>query len=203
MMSKTHLTVGIAAALAAAPATTEGLFYALIGGSIGSMICDIDRSSEGTVRDAGVGWLITAVVSIAAWMKESIFSGVGFTYRDLISDPWKLICLAFLIGMYLFAITGAHRGFSHSFLMLFCSFFFIFFISRRASLFYAIAFLTHIILDVLNKRPVRVFYPMKKGFCLYWFYCDGTANNVLMLLGAAAVVALLFFKFGISVINFV
>ena len=111
MMSKTHLTVGIAAALAAAPATPEGLKYALIGGSIGSMICDIDRSSEGTVRDAGVGWLITAVVSIAAWMKESIFTGAGPTYRDLLSDPWKLICFVFLIGLYLFAISGAHRGF--------------------------------------------------------------------------------------------
>lgn len=203
MMSKTHLSIGIAAALAAAPATSEGLFYALIGGSVGSMICDIDRSSEGTVRDAGVGWLITAVVSIAAWMKENIFSGIGFTYRDLLSDPWRLICLVFLIGLLLFAISGAHRGFSHSLLMLVCSFFFIFFISRRASLFYAIAFLTHIILDVLNKRPVRVLYPMKKGFCLYWFYCDGTANSILMLAGAAAVVALLFFKFGISLINFV
>ena len=203
MMSKTHLSVGIAAALAVAPATSEGLFYALLGGSIGSMICDIDRSSEGTVRDAGVGWLITAVVSIAAWMKKSIFSGVGFTYRDLVSDPWKLICLAFLIGMYLFAISGAHRGFSHSLLMLVCSFFFIFFISRRMSLFYGIAFLTHIILDVLNKRPVKVLYPMKKGFCLYWFYCDGTTNNILMLAGTAAVIALLFFKFGISLVNFV
>ncbi len=203
MMSKTHLSVGIATALAAAPATSEGLFYALIGGSVGSMICDIDRSSEGTVRDAGVGWLITAVISISAWMKESIFSGTGFTYRDLLSNPWQLVCFAFLIGLLLFAISGAHRGFSHSLLMLFCSFFFIFFISRRASLFYAIAFLTHIILDVLNKRPVRIFYPMKKGFCLYWFYCDGTANNVLMLLGTAAVIALLFFKFGISLIKFV
>ena len=203
MMSKTHLTVGIAAALAAAPATTEGLFYALIGGSIGSMICDIDRSSEGTVRDAGVGWLITAVISVAAWLKENVFSGIGFTYRDLLSNPWQLVCVVFLIGLFLFAISGAHRGFSHSFLMLFCSFFFIFFISRRASLFYAIAFLTHILLDILNKRPVRVLYPMKKGFCLYWFYCDGTANNILMLAGTAAVIALLFFKFGISLINFV
>ena len=203
MMSKTHLTIGIAASLAAAPATPEGLKYALIGGSIGSMICDIDRSSEGTVRDAGVGWLITAVVSAAAWMKESIVAGTGPTYRDLLSDPWKLICFAFLIGLYLFAISGAHRGFSHSLLMLCCSFFFIFFISRRMSLFYAIAFLTHIILDVLNKRPVRVLYPMKKGFCLYWFYCDGTANNVLMLAGTAAVIALLFLKFGISLVKFV
>lgn len=203
MMSKTHLSIGIAAALAVAPATSEGLYYALIGGSIGSMICDIDRSSEGTVRDAGVGWLITAVISAAVYLKETVFSGIGFTYRDLISNPWQLVCVVLLIGLLLFAISGAHRGFSHSLLMLACSFFFLFFISRRASLFYAIAFLTHILLDVLNKRPVRVLYPMKKGFCLYWFYCDGTANSVLMLAGAAAIIALLFLKFGISVLNFV
>ena len=203
MMSKTHLSVGIAAALVAAPATPEGLKYALIGGSIGSMICDIDRSGEGTVRDNRVGWLITAVLSAGIYLRETIFTGTGVSFRDLLSNPWQFICFGLLIGLYLFAINGAHRGFSHSLLMFFCSFFFIFFISRRTSLFYGVAFLTHMILDVLNKRPVRILYPMKKGFCLYWFYCDGLANRILLLLGSAAIVALLFLKFGISVVNFV
>ena len=198
MMSKTHLSVGLAAALAVAPPTNEGLYYALIGGSIGSMICDIDRSSEGTVRDSGVTWLITAVIMIAAYLKQSIFSGSGITYRDLLSNPWQLISLAFLVGLLLFAINGAHRGFSHSFMMFFCSFFFMFFLCRRASLFYAVAFLTHIFLDILNKRPVRIFYPAKKGFCLYWCYCDGTVNQLLLACGSIAVVLLLFYKFGIS-----
>ena len=203
MMSKTHLSVGIAAALVAAPATPEGLKYALIGGSIGSMICDIDRSGEGTVRDNRVGWLITAVLSAGIYLRETIFTGTGVSFRDLLSNPWQFICFGLLIGLYLFAINGAHRGFSQSLLMFFCSFFFIFFISRRTSLFYGVAFLTHMILDVLNKRPVRILYPMKKGFCLYWFYCDGLANRILLLLGSAAIVALLFLKFGISVVNFV
>ena len=202
MMSKTHLSIGIAAALAVAPATSEGLYYALIGGSIGSMICDIDRSSEGTVRDAGVGWLITAVISAAVYLKETVFSGIGFTYRDLISNPWQLVCVVLLIGLLLFAISGAHRGFSHSLLMFFASSFFVFCISRRTSLFYAAAFLTHLLLDVLNRRPVRLLYPMRKGFCLDWFYCDGLANRILMLLGTAASAALLFCKFGIRPENF-
>lgn len=203
MMSKTHLSIGIAASLAVAPPTSEGLRYALIGGALGSMICDIDRSSEGTVRDTRLGWLITAIVSIAAYMRETFLSGAGFSYRDLISNPWQLVCFALLIGLLIFAINGAHRGFSHSLLMFLCSSFFMFSISRRTCLFYAVAFLTHLLLDVLNKRPVKLLYPMKKGFCLDWFYCDGLANRILMLLGSAAIVALLFYKFGIQLVNFV
>ncbi len=203
MMSKTHLSVGIAVSLAIAPPTTEGLYYALIGGSLGSMICDIDRSSEGTVRDSRVGWLITAIISAGTWLKQTIFSGTGVTYRDLLSNPWQLVCFALLIGLLLFAINGSHRGFSHSLLMFCCSSFFMFSISRRTSLFYAAAFLTHILLDLMNKKPVKILYPMKKGYCLDWFYCDGIANKILMLLGGAAIAAILFCKFGIKTINFI
>ena len=202
MMSRTHLSIGIAASLALAPATPEGLRFALIGGSLGSMICDIDRSSEGTARDKSIGWLIAGIISAAAWLRETVFAGTGDTYRELLSDPWRLVCVAMLGGLLLFAINGAHRGFSHSLLMFFASSFFVFCISRRTSLFYAAAFLTHLLLDVLNKRPVRLLYPMRKGFCLDWFYCDGLANRILMLLGTGASAALLFCKFGIRPENF-
>ena len=65
MMSKTHLAVGIVASLAAAPPTKEGLCYALMGGAIGSLICDIDRSSERPSRDVKQGWAIAFTIFFA------------------------------------------------------------------------------------------------------------------------------------------
>ena len=50
------------------------------------------------------------------------------------------------------------------------------------------------LLDVLNKRPVRIFYPAG-GICLGWFYADGLANRILLLAGTAAAAGLLMVKF--------
>ena len=194
MMSKTHIAVGIAAALAAAPASVEGLNYALMGGAIGSLICDIDRSSERPSRDVRQGWGIAFTVFFAGFMHESYAYWQAFKAENLLGNPLRLIFLGLLIVLLLFAIHGAHRDFSHSLLMFAASTVLIFLISRQTSLFYAIGFLTHLVLDVLNKKPVRVFYPAK-GVCLGWFYADGIANRVLLLLGAAACVAMLILKF--------
>ena len=197
MMSKTHLSVGIAASLALAPATPEGLTYALMGGAIGSLICDVDRNAERPTKDHKQGWLISFTIFFAAFMHESYSYWQTFRVRNLLTDPLRLICFFAFLLLLLFAINGAHRGFSHSILMFLTSSVLVYFISPQTSLFYGAGFLTHILLDLLNKRPVRVFYPAK-GICLSLFYVDGTANRVLMLLGTAAVAAILFLKFGVT-----
>ena len=194
MMSKTHLAVGIAACLAAAPATAEGLSYALMGGAVGSLICDIDRSSERPSRDVKQGWVLAFTVFFAGFMHESYVYWQTFKAEHLLLDPLKVACLGLLLVLYLFAIFGAHRGFSHSLLMCIGSSVLIFYLNRQTCLFYLIGFLTHLLLDILNKKPVRIFYPAG-GFCLGWFYADGLANRILLLAGTAAAAGLLMVKF--------
>ncbi|MBQ6517242.1 MAG: metal-dependent hydrolase [Anaerolineaceae bacterium] len=194
MMSKTHIAVGLAASLAAAPATKEGLSYALMGGAIGSLICDIDRSSERPSRDVKQGWGISLTVFFVAFMHRSYAYWQTFKAENILSNPLLLVCLGLLAVLLLFAINGAHRGFSHSLLMCAASAFLIYFISKQTCLFYITGFLTHLLLDVLNKKPVRVFYPAK-GICLGWFYADGLANSIILLLGCAADAAILMLKF--------
>lgn len=196
MMSKTHLAVGIAACLAAAPPTAEGLCYALMGGAAGSIVCDVDRSSERPSRDLKQGWGLAFTIFFAAFMHESYTNWRTFAAENLLAYPMRLVCIALLIVLLLFAVNGAHRGFSHSLLMFIFSFALIFLISRQTSLFYGIGFLTHLLLDVLNKKPVRIFYPAK-GICTNWFYADGLANRILVWLGTAACTALLILKFHI------
>ncbi len=200
MMSKTHLAVGIAASLAAAPPTKEGLCYALMGGAIGSLICDIDRSSERPSRDVKQGWAIAFTIFFAGFMHESYTYWQTFKAEHLLSDPLKVGCLGLLLVLFLFSIHGAHRGFSHSLLMCLGSSVLIFFLSKQTCMFYIVGFLTHLLLDVLNKKPVRVFYPAR-GVCLGWFYADGLANRVLLLLGTAGIAAALILKFRLIVIR--
>ncbi|MBR6089563.1 MAG: metal-dependent hydrolase [Anaerolineaceae bacterium] len=195
MMSKTHLAVGLAASLAAAPATSEGLCYALMGGAIGSLVCDIDRSSERPTRDIKQGWAIAFTVFFAAFMHGSYVEWQQFRAERLFSNPLMILRLGLLVVLLLFAVNGEHRGFSHSLLMCAGTSVLIYFISRQTCLFYIIGFLSHLILDVMNRKPVKVFYPAK-GICLGWFYADGLMNKVLLLAGTAGVSILLAMKYG-------
>ena len=54
---------------------------------------------------------------------------------------------------------------------------------------FAIAFASHVLLDMMNKRSVRLFYPAKKGICLGWFYADRLANKAIAAGGTIWMIA--------------
>ena len=54
---------------------------------------------------------------------------------------------------------------------------------------FAIGFLSHIGLDLLNKKPVQVFFPVKsRRMCLGWCYANRLANKFLLALGVLGAV---------------
>ena len=73
MMSKTHIAIGVATAIAINnPQTGFEWCATLIGSSIGSIICDIDSRSRPNMRDALWGRIIAMVVSIMAVIVDFI-----------------------------------------------------------------------------------------------------------------------------------
>ena len=52
----------------------------------------------------------------------------------------------------------------------------------------AAGFLSHMVLDLLNKKPVEIFYPYKKGVCLRLFSADGLANRLICTVSLVFVV---------------
>ena len=79
---------------------------------------------------------------------------------------------------------SGHRGFSHSLLALALETACLQLVFPVAALPFAAAFGSHLMLDITNKKSVRIFYPVKKGVCLGWFYADRLANKVVAALGA-------------------
>ena len=185
MMSKTHLAIGLSAALAAAPASVEGMCYALMGGAIGSLICDIDRAIPNPTEDFKQGWIIACTVFSVGFLHESSELWQKFKMEYIFSNPIHLISLGVLLILFLIAAHSKHRGFSHSLLFFALSTTAVFFINRQTSLFYGIGFLTHLVLDLINKKPVQIFFPAK-GFCLKLCYADGILNQILMYGGFIA-----------------
>ena len=81
-----------------------------------------------------------------------------------------------------------HRKFSHSLIAMILFTIPLLFINNTIAVAFIIAFISHIVLDIMNKRGVYIFYPKDKGYCLKWFYADKIANSVFLVIGILAIV---------------
>ncbi len=193
MLAKTHLAVGYASALLfTQPSTARELVLCLGFSTIGSLISDIDATTSESKKE--LSKVIAAVVVACC----AIFAGDYFLHTNIISrfnsneNLMKLIFGFFiLLIICIFGERQPHRSFMHSILGLAAiSGCFSFFLPQAAE-YIAISMTSHILIDLLNKKKISLFYPKKKpriGFGLC--YSDGIINSVMFLAGSAASIAL-------------
>ncbi|MBR3017995.1 MAG: metal-dependent hydrolase [Clostridia bacterium] len=192
MMSRTHLAVGMAAALAVCrPDNLGGIFAAVIGGASGGVFCDIECDAGQPMRDALLGRMnaggITAVLLAADWLlKTGVWAGILSQSAASLGTGLVAFIITFLIGR-----LCRHRGFTHSLLFVFLISYGLFCFSPDIGIPALIGGLSHLLLDTLNKKPVPWFFPIGRGFCLRLFYANRTANTVFLWAGFAASVALI------------
>ena len=177
MMGKTHLFIGAASALAcAAPYTKEGCLAAIIGGTVGGIISDIDIKSKPTKMMA-LG--IVAVSLLVDWIVDG---GILAYMRNCNRENLLIgICLFMIL-----CVIGAfqdHREFTHSLFALCLFSFSVGLFCRPVFPAFAVGFASHILLDILNKKPLRLFFPSQKGVCLRLCYADKTADKIFLTLG--------------------
>ena len=87
-----------------------------------------------------------------------------------------------------------HRSFMHSLVagfMLNCC---VNIVYPDAGPYFAVAFLSHLALDLLNYKRVKIFWPLKKGYSLRFCSADGWVNRLLLWLGPIALAAELIFS---------
>ena len=192
MLSRTHIAAGVAASLAVLqPATAVGCLAAVAGGAVGGIICDVDARSSEFARDARQGQVIAAVV-VAAVIAADLAGGFGFCARIIERlDPNAVLGVASIAAIGYLGSRSAHRTFAHSLLALglYCIA-----LSMAAPALvapFALGFASHIALDALNKQPIQLLFPLKRGFCLGVCRSDGLANRVLAVLCALAAAGLL------------
>ena len=193
MMSKTHITVGIAIALAACrPSDTAGILASIAGGAIGGILCDIECKSTPQMRDALTGRVIAAGIAGAmlladTLLKTGILSGILSRERIyLIAGAIVLFATCF-IGR-----RSEHRTFTHSLLYVALITVGFFCISPDLALPVLAGGLSHLAIDTLNKKPVPWLYPLRKtGICFKLCYASKTGNTILMWAGLIASIILL------------
>ena len=184
MLAKAHITIGLAAAFTImGPDTAAESLPVIAGASLGCLICDIDCENKAE-KTGSSHWRLVMTAAAAAALAEDFLLDAGM-WRTF-GQNGNYLWFAGLAGFVLtctFASISSHRGFSHSLLALVLETASLYLIFPMAAEPFAIAFISHLILDLMNKRPVRLLYPAEKGFRLGWFYADRIADKVFTGIG--------------------
>ena len=186
MMGKTHLFMGItAAAVLTQPDTAGECLAAVIGGSVGGVLSDIDVKPGKGSRDDPDARVMAAGLCVLALMLDHLVGGgiLAELYacgRERLYLGLGMLSLLCFVGYF-----QPHREFTHSFLALVLFSGTVGLFSRMLQPAFAAGFLSHIVLDLLNKKSVRLLFPIGTGFCLKLCYADKAANRGLLCFGIA------------------
>ena len=190
MLAKAHIAVGMAAAFSIVrPETVAEALPVIAGGALGCLICDLDCEKKSEKSDSSRWRAVMALVAAAALIEDHLLD--AGMWRSL-GQNGQYLWFAGLAGFVItcvFAGGSGHRGFSHSLLAMGLETLCLWLVFPAVAVPFSIAFASHVLLDMMNKRSVRLFYPAKKGLCLGWFYADRLANKVFTACGIVWLIA--------------
>lgn len=185
MMAKAHIAVGMAAAFSiTGPSSIPEALPVITGAALGCLICDLDCENTAERTDSSRYRMVMTVIAAAALLEDHLLgAGMWASLGSGGNYMWFAGMAAFVL-ICAFASISRHRGFAHSLMALVAETAALWLVFPMTAMPFAIAFISHLALDVMNKRPVRLFYPAKKGVCLGWFYADRLANRAFAAAGS-------------------
>ena len=200
MMSHTHLYIGMTAALAVSTATTpEMCAVALAGGALGGVLADIDTLRDDYQHDALFGQIMAWSLMLVLGLLDIFWFGKNIYQFMLENAITSIIGCVALIILCILGYKSQHRTFTHSALALLLFSASAYAIYPHLGIACLCGYLSHLILDVLNKKEIPLLFPMKKGVCLKLCYANKAGNTIMMCVGFAASFVLLFYKLSLIV----
>lgn len=185
MLYKTHAAVGIASSLLIfQPKTVSEVLLGFSAAYVGSIISDIDVGTSTSHK--GADKIILSIILVtAAAIAADYYWKLGL-YNELRSSNELMSFIISLSGFITICLVGKqtpHRSFMHSFLA-----FILLSVCVAISLplavpYFSTGFASHIVLDFLNKKKLRLLYPLKAGFSLDVCKSGGLINKFFFLCG--------------------
>ena len=190
MMGKTHIAVGIATAFAIMhPKTMQEFIISTVGGSIGGVMADIDvkidtrnKFAAKASLDALYGEILAIAIS-ATSLTANYFAGGTILQGMTENIPKFIIGTVLLIALIIIGEISKHRDRTHSIAAWGLFSISVFLIEPHIGIAFAIGYGSHLLIDLLNKSPIRLLYPLKKGFCLKLCYADRLGNELILIIG--------------------
>lgn len=194
MMGNTHITVGIATAvITTQPQTLNGCLTAVLGGAIGGLICDIDTKANQYGKDTLLSRIIVIALATAILLSDRLMNTGIWEYILSQSGTPLFTGTLLFAALFLGGLLSPHRTFMHSLPALALMDVALNMLYPPIVPCFTVGFLSHIALDLLNKKPIRLLYPLPLKCCFKLFYSDGFANNVILFAAVIADIALLFY----------
>ena len=190
MQGRTHLVAGTALALGILyPGQPQILIAGTGAAALGSVISDIDSAGSGTGQDAMKAGAACAAIMIAAFFADAFFqTGI---YEQLLrhgSQNSGFVWMLVFVLLCALGILSSHRSFMHSLLggilLTGC----VWKMLPPVWPYFAVGFSSHLVLDLMNRKGIRLFFPKKKLYCLGWFKSSGKVNRIFLAVGTAALV---------------
>lgn len=189
MKGETHALVGAATAVMVTnPVTFSGLVLAAITGALGGLYCDIDSAKSigkrvfNTIIGIAILGSTFAVYVIANFMPD--------IYEKWRVDDQLVIKIGCFIGLIIMTFIGkesSHRKVTHSIEFTGVVFCMLYFIDKNVASCFALGMISHIAIDLLNKRPVRLSVLFDIDFCFNLCYSDGIISKFLSVIAAVIV----------------
>ena len=184
MLGKTHLAVGMGAALTLAQPTTLGAcITAVIGGAVGGVLADADTMRTDGKLGATQVHAFAAVLTVSLLMLDSVLKTGMCAAIARRNDETLAMGGILFAALWIWGYFSDHRSFTHS-LGAVCLFTWaVNMIYPPLSMSFLVGYGSHLVLDLLNKRPLKLFYPLDDGVCFGVFYSNREANTLCFYAG--------------------
>nr|WP_314639211.1 metal-dependent hydrolase [uncultured Olsenella sp.] len=224
MTGRTHMAVGAAVAVAAGLAAARladpsaasaslasvgdaslspAAFLSLAAaGAAGGLLPDTDVSTSEASQELRRAW--AALVALIALSLALYTAGVTPAGQDpfvalrwLASQlgPNHLAGAMTIVAVCAVGRASGHRGFSHSLVALVATYAALRLALPALAVSLALGYASHLALDLLNKTPLRLLWPLRRGVCLGLLRSAGMADG--LVLGLALLALLCSFARGV------
>lgn len=181
MTGKTHMAIGAGAATIMLPSNDIKI---ILGGTalsiVGSLIVDVDtpKSKAATFLKNLFGFTIIFII-LGLIIKErfniNIFNYITQNKRFIQIIP----ALCILLILIVLGLKSQHRSFTHSIIGFILFTIPIYMMTGELYKWFVIGYIAHILADVLNKKEIKVLFPLKKGIALNLCSADGIVDKLL------------------------
>ena len=182
MEKKTHVAAANLVSLSIIrPNTVPSLLITIGVSTLGALLPDVDKKDS--TSDKLFDRLMTSLITIII-MSFLINYFFNFNLYKIIKEynniyNYIISISIFIIMSYLGSKTS-HRSFTHSILgLIIYSLILSYSFNNEVVLIYFISHLSHIILDIFNKKGIALFYPLKYRLSLKLCESKGTVSRIL------------------------
>lgn len=200
MKQSTHIAVATATNLAIFNPGDLSSFALLIAASaIGGIVSDIDVTTSESHKELEK-IILTSFVSIVLCSICEVYFNIGI-FNWLQNNLQIAKNLGLLLGAFCICFFGMHqphRSFMHSLTSVILLSGILFFIYKPFAIYFGVAMISHITIDLLNKKKVQILYPLKLKFCFNLCDSNKTADKMLGKIASILVIvqiAILLFPF--------